>query len=152
MLHELYDWTLDNCTITEMKARIGAIQLHMQQFELLFLLDVGSHSATTYWQLACTENRFFFPRGGCCGELYTWMLQCYHGGGFYLHDLKMEKDLLMEHGSPNQVLSLWSSGHVENVQNRLFWPVRLIYKWVFRNMNCDCQLLETASDFDTFRQ
>ena len=58
MLHELHDWTLDNCTITDMKARIRAVQLHMQQFELMSLLDVGSQSATTY----CLHRKsIFFP-------------------------------------------------------------------------------------------
>ena len=33
VLHELCDWSLNICTVTEMKARIGGVQVHMQQFE-----------------------------------------------------------------------------------------------------------------------
>ena len=40
-LHELWDWSLDNCTVTEMKARIRGVQVHMQQFEFFFGLVLG---------------------------------------------------------------------------------------------------------------
>ena len=29
VLHELCDWSLNICTVTEMKARIGGVQVHM---------------------------------------------------------------------------------------------------------------------------
>ena len=41
VLHELCDWLLDNCTVTEMKARIRGVQVHMQQFEFFFGLVLG---------------------------------------------------------------------------------------------------------------
>ena len=39
VLHELLDWSLDNCTFTEMKARIRGV--YMQQFEFFFGLVLG---------------------------------------------------------------------------------------------------------------
>ena len=41
VLHELWDWSLDNCTVTEMKARIRGVQVRMQPFEFLFGLVLG---------------------------------------------------------------------------------------------------------------
>ena len=41
VLHELCDWLMDNCTVTEMKARIRGVQVHMQQFECFFGLVLG---------------------------------------------------------------------------------------------------------------
>ena len=41
VLHELWDWSLGNCTVTEMKARIRGVQVHMQQFEFFFGLVLG---------------------------------------------------------------------------------------------------------------
>ena len=37
----LWDWSLDNYTVTEMKARIRGVQVHMQQFEFIFGLVLG---------------------------------------------------------------------------------------------------------------
>ena len=41
VLHELWDWSFDNCTVTEMKARIRGVQVHMHQFEFIFDLVLG---------------------------------------------------------------------------------------------------------------
>ena len=41
VLHELWEWSLDNCTVTEMKAQIRGVQVHMQQFEFFFGLVLG---------------------------------------------------------------------------------------------------------------
>ena len=41
VLHTLCDWSLDNCTVTEMKARIRGVQVQMQQFEFFFGLVLG---------------------------------------------------------------------------------------------------------------
>ena len=41
VLHELWDWSLRNCTVTEMKARIRGAQVHMQQFKFFFGLVLG---------------------------------------------------------------------------------------------------------------
>ena len=41
VFHELRYWSLDNCTVTEMKARIRGVQVHMQQFEFICRLVLG---------------------------------------------------------------------------------------------------------------
>ena len=41
VLRELWDWSLDNCTVTEMKAQNRGVQVHMQQFEFFFGLVLG---------------------------------------------------------------------------------------------------------------
>ena len=40
-LHELWDWSLDNCTVTEIKAHIRGVQIHMHQFQFIFGLVLG---------------------------------------------------------------------------------------------------------------
>ena len=41
VLHELWDWSLDNCTVTETKAQMRGVQAHLQQFEFIFELVLG---------------------------------------------------------------------------------------------------------------
>ena len=45
VLHELWYWSLDNCTVIEMKAQICGVEVRMQQFELFL-----AQSAPAYWQ------------------------------------------------------------------------------------------------------
>ena len=41
VFHELWYWSLDNCRVTETKARIRGVQVHMQKFELICRLVLG---------------------------------------------------------------------------------------------------------------
>ena len=36
VFHELCDWSLDNRTVTETKARIRGVQVYMHNFEFIF--------------------------------------------------------------------------------------------------------------------
>ena len=52
VLHELWDWLLDNRTVTEMKARIRGVQVYMYaSFRVHIWLGVGSQSAPANCQL-----------------------------------------------------------------------------------------------------
>ena len=41
VLHALWNSSLDNCKVAEMKAQIRGVQVHMQQFEFIFGLVLG---------------------------------------------------------------------------------------------------------------
>ena len=62
VLHEWWDWSLDNCTVIEMKARIrGSRSLHTQQFEFIFGLVLDRNllqhtDSLSVW--VCKERRF----------------------------------------------------------------------------------------------
>ena len=61
VLHELWDWLLDNCTVTEIKARIRGVQIHMQQFESIYGLVLGRNllkhtDSLSVW--VCKLSRF----------------------------------------------------------------------------------------------
>ena len=61
VLYELWDWSFDNCTITEMKARIRGVQVHMQQFEFIFDLVMGRnllHNTDSLNVCVCKESCF----------------------------------------------------------------------------------------------
>ena len=61
VLHELWDWSLDNCTVTEMKAQVRGEQIHMHQFQFIFGLVLGrnllQHTANLS-MCACNKSRF----------------------------------------------------------------------------------------------
>ena len=61
VLHELWDWSFDNCTFTEMKAQIRGVQVHMQQFKFIFGLVLGRNLLQHTDSLSvcvCKESRF----------------------------------------------------------------------------------------------
>ena len=70
VLHELWDWSLDNCTVTEMEARIRGVQVHMHQFQFIFGLVLGSnllqHTATLS-VCVCKDSRFLKLK------IYPWL-------------------------------------------------------------------------------
>ena len=41
VLHELWDWSLGDCSVTEINAQIRGEQVYMQQFEFFFDLVLG---------------------------------------------------------------------------------------------------------------
>ena len=61
VLHALWDWSLDNCTVTEMKARIRGVLVHTQQFEFIFGVVLGRNLLQCIDSLSvcvCKEGRF----------------------------------------------------------------------------------------------
>ena len=71
VLHALWDWSLDNCTVTEMKARIRGVQVHMQQFKFIFGLVLGRNLLQHTDSLSarvCKEGRFLQLK------VYPWLL------------------------------------------------------------------------------
>ena len=61
VFHELCDWSLDNRTVTEMKARIRGVQAYMHHFEFIFGLVLGRNLLQLTDSLrmcVCKENRF----------------------------------------------------------------------------------------------
>ena len=70
VLHELCDWSLDNCTVTEMKARIRGVQVHMHQFQFIFGLVLGRNLLQHTANLSvcvCKESRFLKLK------VYPWL-------------------------------------------------------------------------------
>ena len=66
VLHELWYLPLDNCTVTEMKARIHGVQVHMHQFEFFFGLVLGRNLLQHTDSLSvcvCKESRFSAAEG-----------------------------------------------------------------------------------------
>ena len=63
VLHESWDWSLDNGTVTEIKARIRGVQVQMRQFEFFFGLVLGCNQlllhtvSLSVWVCVCKESR-----------------------------------------------------------------------------------------------
>ena len=67
VLHELWDWSLDNCTVTDMKARIRGVQVRMQPFEFLFGLVLGCNLLTRTVSLnvcMCLQRKSLYAAEG----------------------------------------------------------------------------------------
>ena len=78
VLHELWEWSLDNCTVTEIKARIRVVQIHMQHFVFIFGLELGRNllQGNSMKRGTKLKNRNMCVFTGNCLPEHKTVLQC----------------------------------------------------------------------------